>query len=117
MDYFCAFVYEPLQNNLMNLAFSRGSGMSTFLSLLRGNGISMLFLYLTCFAGMFCSECCVVFHPMGFMGFAMELVILVHVSFIPLLSYVQKRDRINGRRHLCPSFEQNIGLCKKSETM
>lgn len=82
-----------------------------FLSLLCGNDISMLFLYLTCFVGMFCSACCVVFYHMGFMGFTMVLLFIsVHVSFIPLLSYVQKIDGLNGRRHLCPSFERNIGL-------
>lgn len=106
MDYFCAWLlfrghYKAISRIL--LSFLCRSGISVFLFFV--NDISMLVLYLTCFVGMFCSECCVVLYPMGF---TMVLFISVHVSFIPLLSYVQKIGGINGRSHLCPSFEKKI---------
>lgn len=112
MDYFCALLlfrshYKAISWIL--LSFLCGSGIGMFVSSLCGNDSSMLFLYLTCFVGKFCSECCVVVYPMDF---TMVLFILVQVSFIPLLSYVQKIDGINGRRDPCPSFEQNIGCIR-----
>lgn len=103
MDYFCALLF-------FRSHYKAISWILLFFFFLCGNDFSMLFLHLTCFVGMFCSECCVVFYPMGFMGFTVVLI-LSQFMYLSLL-YVQKIDRKYGKRNLSPSFEQNLCLCK-----